>query len=255
MLRTKENLPKTGGFPLESNKTSFKSGLRDGMPIALGYFAVAFTLGITAKNAGFTAIQAALSSLFNHASAGEYAVISMVAASGTYWEMAIMALVANIRYLLMSAALSQKLSPQTPMRHRVLVAFGITDEIFGVSIAVKGWLNPWYSYGAMVTAFLGWSMGSYLGVVVGNILPLRAVSALSVGLYGMFIAIITPPSRKDKVVLALVLISFAASFLVSVWPLLAGISSGMKTILLTVIISLGAAVLFPIKIEETEAQA
>ena len=235
---------------MHKNKICFKKGLRDGMPIALGYFAVAFTLGIAARNAGFTAIQAAASSLLNHASAGEYAVISLAAAGGTCWEMAIMALVANARYLLMSTALSQKLAPDAPLRHRLMVGFGITDEIFGVSIAFPGHLNPWYTYGAMLISILGWSLGSGLGVVVGNILPLRLVSALSVGLYGMFIAIIVPPARKNKVILSLVLTSFAASFLVSRWTLLAGISSGMKTILLTVVIALAAAVLFPVKSEE-----
>ncbi len=220
------------------------------MPIALGYFAVAFTLGIAAKNAGFTAVQAVVSSLLNHASAGEYAVISMAAAGGTWLEMAIMALVANARYLLMSTALSQKLAPDAPLRHRLMVGFGITDEIFGVSIAFPGHLNPWYTYGAMFISILGWSLGSGLGVVVGNILPLRLVSALSVGLYGMFIAIIIPPARKNKIVLGLVLTSFAASFLASRWQLLAGISSGMKTILLTVVIALAAAIAFPVQAEE-----
>lgn len=232
------------------NKTCFKSGVRDGMPIALGYFAVAFTLGIAAKNAGFAAFQAAVSSLLNHASAGEYAVISLAAAGGAYWEMAIMALVANARYLLMSTALSQKLAPDAPLRHQLLVGFGITDEIFGISAAFPGRLNPWYTYGAMAVAIPGWALGTYLGVVVGNILPLRLVSALSVGLYGMFIAIIVPPARKNKVILGLVLISFAASFIASRLQLLAGISSGMKTIILTVVIALAAARAFPVEDED-----
>lgn len=240
---------------MKTNRACFQNGLRDGMPIALGYFAVAFTLGIAAKNAGFTAIQAAVSSLLNHASAGEYAVISLVAAGGSYWEMAVMALVANARYLLMSTALSQKLSPDAPLHHRMLVGFGITDEIFGISAAFPGKLNPLYTYGAMTAAIPSWALGTFLGVVVGNILPMRLVSALSVGLYGMFIAIIVPPARKNKVVLSLVLISFAASFLASHWSLLAGISSGVKTIILTVVISLAAAVLFPVREEKEEAKA
>ncbi len=240
---------------MKENQRCFKHGIRDGMPIALGYFAVAFTLGIAAKNAGFAAVQAAISSILNHASAGEYAVISMVAAGGTYWEMAVMALVANARYLLMSTALSQKLSPETPVYHRMLVGFGITDEIFGISAAFPGSLNPWYTYGGMAIAIPGWALGTFMGVIMGNILPLRVVSALSVGLYGMFIAIIVPPARKNKVILSLVLISFAASFLAGRWTLLAGISSGMKTILLTVIIALAAALLFPIQEENGEVDA
>ena len=239
---------------MDHNRACYKMGLRDGLPIALGYFAVAFTLGIAARNAGFTAVQAAVSSLLNHASAGEYAVISLAAAGASYWEMAIMALVSNARYLLMSTALSQKLAPGTPLRHRGLVGFGITDEIFGISIAGPGPLNPWYTYGAMSVAIPSWSIGTFLGVVMGNILPLRLVSALSVGLYGMFLAVFIPPARKDKVIAVMVLISFAASFLASRWSLLAGISSGIKTILLTVVISLAAAILFPVK-DETKEEA
>lgn len=164
-----------------------------------------------------------------------------------------MTLVANARYLLMSCALSQKLAPETPLYHRMLVAYDVTDEVFGISIAYPGRLNPWYTYGAVAVAIPGWALGTFFGVVVGSVLPLRLVSALSVGLYGMFLAIIIPPARRDRVVLGLVLLSFAASFLAGRWPLLAGISPGIKTILLTVVLSLGAAVLFPIK--EGEAAA
>ena len=236
---------------MESNQTCFRRGVRDGMPIALGYFAVAFTLGIAAKNAGFSAVQAMVESLTNNASAGEYAVFSLVSAGAGYWEVAVMTLVANARYLLMSCALSQKLAPETGLGHRMLVAFDVTDEIFGVSIAFPGRLNPFYTYGAMAVAIPGWALGTFLGVVVGNVLPLRLVSALSVGLYGMFLAIIVPPARESRVVLALVLLSFAASWAAARLPALAAVSSGVKTIVLTVAISLGAAVLFPVA-EEAE---
>ena len=239
---------------MESNQTCFRRGVRDGMPIALGYFAVSFTLGIAAKNAGFSAVQAMVESLTNNASAGEYAVFSLVSAGAGYWEVAVMTLVANARYLLMSCALSHKLAPETGLGHRMLVAFDVTDEIFGVSIAFPGRLNPFYTYGAMAAAIPGWALGTFLGVVVGNVLPLRLVSALSVGLYGMFIAIIVPPPRKSRLIAALVLISFAASFVAGSWSLLAGVSSGAKTIALTVAISLAAALLFPVKDGE-EAQA
>ena len=137
---------------MHDNRTCFRAGLRDGIPIALGYFAVAFTLGIAARNAGFTALQAFVESLTNNASAGEYAVFSLVAAGAGLWEVAIMTLVANARYLLMSCSLSQKLSPDTPLRHRMLIAFDVTDEIFGISVARPGKLNPWYTYGAMAVA-------------------------------------------------------------------------------------------------------
>lgn len=235
------------------HRAAFRHGLHNGLPIALGYFAVAFTLGIAAKNAGFSALQATLESLLNNASAGEYAVFSLVAAGAGLWEIAVMTLVANARYLLMSCALSQKLAPDTPMLHRMLLAFDVTDEIFGISIAYPGRLDPWYTYGAVAVAIPGWAVGTCLGVVVGNILPLRLVSALSVGLYGMFLAIIIPPARENRVVRLLVPLSFAASFLASRWESLAGVSSGVKTIILTVAIALGAALLAPIREEEQEA--
>jgi len=238
---------------MDNHAASFRRGVVDGSPIALGYFAVAFTLGIAAKNAGFSAVQAMVESLTNNASAGEYAVFSLAAAGAGYLEVAIMTLVTNARYLLMSCSLSQKLAPETSVLHRLLVAFDVTDEIFGISIAYPGRLDPWYTYGAMAVAIPGWGLGTFLGVVVGNVLPLRLVSALSVGLYGMFLAIIVPPARKDKVVLGLVCISFAASFCASHWALLDGISPGVRTIVLTVAIALGAAILFPVK-EERGAQ-
>ena len=156
---------------MEDNKTCFRRGIRDGMPIALGYFAVAFTLGIAAKNAGFSAVQAMVESLTNNASAGEYAVFSLVAAGAGYLEVAVMTLVANARYLLMSCSLSQKLVPETPLYHRMMVAFDVTDEIFGISIAVPGKLNPWYTYGAIAVAIPGWGLGTFFGVAVGNVLP------------------------------------------------------------------------------------
>lgn len=161
-----------------------------------------------------------------------------------------MTLVANARYLLMSCALSQKLDPDTPLLHRMLVAFDVTDEIFGISIAVPGRLNPWYTYGAMSVAIPGWGLGTFLGVAVGGVLPPRLVSALSVGLYGMFLAVIIPPARDNRIVRGLVLLSFAASFIAGRWELLAGISPGVKTIVLTVTIALVAAVLFPVPVHD-----
>lgn len=217
------------------------------MPICLGYLAVSFTLGITARNAGLTAWQAFLASLTTNASAGQYAGFTVIAAAGSYMEMAIMELVANARYLLMSCSLSQKLGSETGLLHRLMVGFDVTDEIFGVSVSVPGKLNPFYNYGMMAVAIPGWSLGTLFGVIMGNVLPDNIVSALSVGLYGMFIAIIIPPARKNKVLAGLIIISMAASFFFSRQPLLAQISPGIRTIILTVVIAGIAAVLFPVK--------
>lgn len=239
------------------NSSVFRNGMRDGLPIALGYFAVSFTLGIAARNAGFTAIQAAIVSMTNLASAGQYAGFTMVKEAATYAEMALMILVANARYLLMSSALSQKFSKDTPFYHRFFVGYSVTDEVFGICMAQPGKLNPVYAYGAMCLTVPGWTLGTYLGVIMGNVLPANVVSALSVGLYGMFIAIIIPPARKSKIILGLVIISMVMSAIFEFAPLISMIPSGVRIILLTVIISSVAAVLFPVKddpyaVEEAE---
>lgn len=237
---------------MKENTKWYRKGIKDGIPICLGYFAVSFTLGIMAKKAGLTAVQAMLLAGLTNASAGGYAAFSIIAASSGYIEMAITQLIVNARYLLMSSALSQKLSPKTSTLHRALIAFDVTDEVFGISVAVKGDLNPFYNYGAMTVAIPGWALGTFFGVVMGNVLPLSLVSALSVGLYGMFLAIIIPPARKNKVIAGAVLIAMALSFAFSKLPLLSSISEGMRVIILTVVISLLAALLFPVKEEENE---
>ena len=190
----------------------FTDGMRDGFPIALGYFAVSFSLGIAARNAGLSPFQGFLASLFNNASAGEYAAFTLIAAGAAYLEVAIITLISNARYLLMSCALAQRFSADTPFFHRLLIAYDVTDELFGITISREGYLNPFYTYGAITLAAPAWSIGTALGILAGNILPLRIVSALSVALYGMFLAIIIPPARKDKVVAALICISFVLSF-------------------------------------------
>ena len=166
-----------------TNKSWFAKGMRDAIPIALGYLAVSFTLGIAAKNAGFTPFQAFLVSFTNNASAGEFAGFTLIAAGGGYLEVAILILITNARYLLMSCALSQKLPPDTPMIQRLLLSYDVTDELFGISVAVPGKLNPYYSFGAYTVALPGWAFGTLLGTLMGSILPANIVSALSVGHY------------------------------------------------------------------------
>ena len=228
------------------HKKNFVDGMRDGIPIALGYFAVSFTLGIACRNVGLTALQATVMSFTNLTSAGEFAALGIIAAGAGYWEMALSQLVINLRYMLMSASLSQKMAPDTPMYHRLLVGYGVTDEIFGISVNVPGRLDPFYTYGAIALASPAWALGTCLGVVLGNVLPARIVVALSVALYGMFIAIIIPPARKDRLLALLITLSMAASWAFARIPLFDGISGGMKIIILTVIISAVAAVLFPV---------
>lgn len=230
----------------EGNGPWFARGLRDGIPICMGYFAVSFALGITARGIGMTALQAGLMSFGMVASAGEFAAIVLIQSAAGILEMITTCIVVNLRYFLMSCSLSQKLSPDLPFIHRFFLPYCITDEIFGLSSAVEGYLNPFYSYGMTVVSVAGWTTGTVLGVLMGNIMPAWAVNALSVSLYGMFLAIIIPPSRKDRFIAGLVVISMAASGLFSVLPVLKEISGGFKVIILTLLIAGAAALIHPV---------
>lgn len=239
-------------------RAALRQGMRDGVPIAMGYFAVAFSLGIAGRNAGLTAAQGFVMSLLNHASAGEYAGITAIAAMAPYWELALTIFITNARYLLMSCALSQKFAPETSLLHRMGVGFGITDEIFGIAMARPGQLEPLYNYGAMLVALPSWAAGTALGITAGNILPARVVSALSVALYGMFLAIIIPPARKDRVVGVLVALSFLCSFAAGRAAeafRLDWLTSGTRVILLTLLLAGAAAALFPVREEGGETDA
>lgn len=236
-------------------KTEFFDGVRDGIPIGAGYFAVSFSLGIAARKAGLSAFQGLLVSALNNASAGEYAGFIMIAANASYLEAAFITLITNARYFLMSCALSQKLKPDTPLYHRFFIGFDVTDEIFGISIARKGFLDPRYAYGAIAVALPCWAFGTMFGVIAGNLLPLRIVSALGVALYGMFLAVIIPQSRNDRTVAALVLISFVTSFAAVHLPLVSAWSEGTRTIVLTLLISAVAAFVRPVDKKEEEDDA
>lgn len=235
----------------QKTAASLSNGIRDGIPIAAGYLAVSFSLGIAAKNAGFTPVQSLIASLLCNASAGEYAGFTAVAASASYIELALLMFIANARYLLMSCAMSQRISEETPFWHRFLLSFYITDEFFGISMSRPGYLNPYYIYGAVLVAAPAWAAGTALGTIAGNLLPVRAVSALSVALYGMFLAIIIPPSRENKVIGIIVAVCFAASLAASLLPVVSELSDGTRIIILTVIIASAAAVIAPVK-QETE---
>ena len=237
---------------MRDRKREYIDGVRDGVPIGLGYFAVSFSLGIMAKNVGLTPVQGLVMGLLCNASAGQYMGLTMIAASATFWETALATLVTNARYLLMSCAMSQRMDPAVPFRHRLLMSYDITDELFGITVARPGYLSPWYMYGAITVALPTWAVGGALGILAGSALPLRVVSAFSVALYGMFIAIFVPPARKDKVIAGLVVLSFAASAAFAWLPVVSALPEGTRTIILTVALSAGAAALFPRK-EEAQA--
>ena len=236
----------------DTNRSVFVQGFRAGIPIAIGYFAVSFSLGITARDCGFNAFQGFLASMTSYASAGQYIGFTMFAAKAGLIQLIIMTLITNARYLLMGIALNQKVKEGTPLRHRLMIGLTITDEIFGVTIARPGYAHPYFGLGCLSVAMTLWSLGTAAGIAVGNILPMRAVSAMSVALFGMFLASIIPPVKKDKIIGVFIAISFAMSYGASRLPAFESISSGNRTIILTVIISAAAALLFPRKNEDPE---
>jgi predicted branched-subunit amino acid permease len=231
----------------KDNLTCYKNGLRDGVPIMLGYFAVALSVGIVARSTGLSVLQATISSAMLNASAGQFAAYTLISTWAGFAECVVMMFVVNSRYLLMSCALSQKFRADEPLINRLVVAYFITDEFFGLSVVQKPYLNPYYTFGLITVASPAWTLGTTVGVVMGNVLPASVVSALGVSLFGMFLAIIIPPARKDKVIRLLVVVSMAASFALAK---VSCVSSGMRIIILTIVIAAVAAFLFPLK-EET----
>lgn len=238
---------------MENRRMQFRMGLKDGVPIGLGYLAVSFSFGIMARSAGIRTLEAAVMSFTNLTSAGQFAALEIIQNGAPFIEMAIAQLIINLRYCLMSCALSQKVAPDMPFIHRFFMSYGITDEIFGVSVCREGVLSPFYSYGLICVAVPGWTLGTVLGAVSGDLLPARLLSALGVALYGMFLASVIPPAKGNRVLTGVIVVSMLASFVFTLVPVLNGISSGFKIIILTVVIAGIAAFLFPVKEESHES--
>ncbi len=234
------------------DSVSFRRGLKDGIPIGLGYFAVSFTFGMMAVSGGLGTGQAVLISLTNLTSAGQFAGLDIMIAGGSYWEMALTQLIINLRYCLMSFSLAQKLKRDVPWAHRYVVAFGVTDEIFGVSASQEGRVSPYYNYGAMCVAIPGWTLGTLVGGISGNLLPAFMVSALSVAIYGMFLAVVIPPAKKSRAVLGVVIGAMGVSSLFEVVPLLNRVSSGFVIIITTLLVAGIAAYFCPVEEEREE---
>ena len=240
---------------MEKHSVWFKKGMRDAIPIGLGYFAVSFTFGMMAQTAGIPIFWATLISLTNVTSAGQFAALPIIAAQGSVAELALTQLVINLRYSLMSFSLSQKIEPKTGVPLRMAVSYGITDEIFGIASAQKGKVDPAYNLGAMLVAIPLWVAGTAVGGFAGAVLPDMVMSALNVAIYGMFLAIILPPAREDRAVLFVVLAAMGMSCLFYYVPVLSKISSGFSIIIITLVVSLTAAFLAPVKEEGGEKDA
>ena len=227
-------------------KQDFQCGLKDGAPIALGYFSVSFSFGILALGGGLTGFQAALTSLTNVTSAGQFAGLQIIIAGGTLLEMAVTQLIINLRYALMSLSLSQKLSERVTFWQRLIIAFANTDEIFAVAMAHGRELSFSYMAGLQILPVIGWTAGTAVGAAAGSMLPEAVNSALSVALYGMFIAVVIPEAKKVRSVLATAALALLMSCVIYYLPVFSGISAGVSIIICTVAASAAGAVLFPL---------
>lgn len=238
---------------MQGRKAQFFRGMKEGLPICLGYLAVSFSFGIIAMERGLSVFQAVLMSAMNLTSAGQFAALTVIAEGSGYLVMALNQLVINLRYCLMSCSLSQKMDPKLPFFHRFFVAYGNTDEVFALSMMQKGSVSPFYSYGVILIAALGWIGGTFLGAAAGSILPARVLQALSMALYAMFIAIVVPPAKDNKVLRVLILAAMALSALFTFAPVLKDMDSGIRVIVLTVALSASFAWLHPVGEEEKTA--
>lgn len=228
----------------------FINGIKDGIPICLGYFSVSMAFGLTAALSGFPVWAAILMSFTNLTSAGQFAGVNIVLAGGRLIELAITTLIINMRYFLMSLSVSQKIDSSMKVWQRFLLSFGITDEIFAVSMRHERALTAPYMAGLILTPVVGWTTGTAAGAVATSVMPAALSSAMGIALYGMFIAIIIPPAREKKSVLAAVLISVMVSVVFAFAPLLKNFSAGWTVIIITVAVSAFCASVFPIKEEQ-----
>lgn len=231
-------------------RNEFFNGIKDGIPICLGYFSVSMAFGIAAVKGGIPSWAAILTSLTNVTSAGQFAGVNIILALGSLVELAITTLIINMRYFLMSLSVSQKVDSSMKMWQRLLVSFGITDEIFAVSMRHQRPLTAVYMAGLIITPVLGWTLGTATGAVATTIMPAALSTAMGIALYGMFIAIVIPPARENTSVFIAVLLAVMASLLFSYVPVLKNISGGWTIIIITLLVSSLCATLFPIKTEE-----
>lgn len=225
----------------------FNKGLKDGIPVALGYFSVSIAFGLMAIENECSALEAVLISVTNLTSAGQFAGVTVLAAMGTYVEMAMTQLVINSRYSLMAISLSQKVDEKFRGVWKWLLGFAITDEIFAVAIGHDGSISKEYFSGLISLPILGWSAGTLFGAVLGNIMPEIITTSLGIALYGMFIAVVVPKARENRHVLITVILAIIISTVIRYVPVFSGISAGFAIIISAVIASVAGAIFFPVK--------
>lgn len=231
-------------------ENSLKKGIVDGLPICFGYFAVSFAFGIAAVASGLSALESTLISMTNLTSAGQFAALPIMAAGGSLIELALTQFIINLRYMLMSISLTQKFDSSVRFCDRFLIAFATTDEIFGVASGRKGKVGRHYMFGLAVTPILGWTLGTLLGAVAGDILPTVITTALSVAIYGMFVAIVLPEAKKENAVAFCALIAIALGCAFKYIPILSNVPDGFVVIICAVVSAGIMAAISPIKVEE-----
>lgn len=233
------------------NKQELKEGIRDGMPICLGYISVSMAFGLTAVKAGMPVWAAVLISFSNLTSAGQFAGTNLLLAQSSYVELMITTFIINIRYFLMSLSVSQKVEQKFGLKERLIASFGVTDEVFAVSMQRRKDLTFSYMFGLIITPILGWTGGTIIGAIATSLLPEALTDAMGIALYGMFIAIIVPPARENRSVLVTVVLAIVASYVFSYIPALSILSGGWSVIIITIVVSALAAWIFPIPEEMT----
>ena len=234
------------------NSREYGIGVRQGWPVGLGYFSVSFGFGAMAAAQGIPALDAALISITNVTSAGQFAGLTVIAAGAAILELVLTQLVINSRYALMSLALGQRLGPKVGLGKRLLMAFFNTDEVFALGMSQGKSLTPGFFVGAGTIAAIGWISGTALGSLAGSLLPLSIRAALGVMLYGMFIAIVVPQARQEKPILVCVALALVFSCLFNWVPVLNQVSAGLAIVFCTVAAAAICAVLFPVEEEGAE---
>lgn len=232
-------------------KSDFLQGIKDGVPIFLGYVAVSFSFGIIAVSSGLSVFEAVLISLTNLTSAGQFAGVGIIASGAGFVEMALTQLVINMRYFFMSSALSQKYGRETGMAARMGAAFFVTDEIFAVAAGRDARLTGSYMGGIGMISAIGWTAGTLIGAAAGDIFPAWITDSLSIALYAMFIAIVMPAAKKQKAVLLVVCLAVILSCCLTFIPVFKGLSYGFRIIIAALTSSVAGAILFPVQ-EEAE---
>lgn len=235
-------------------KIEFCNGLKDGIPIALGYFAVSFSFGILAIKGGLSTLAAALTSFTNLTSAGQFAGLQIIIAGGTIAEIILTQFIINLRYALMSLSLTQKLDKSVSLGQRFIIAFGNTDEIFAVAMGHFKDVTFLYMIGLELLPLIGWTGGTVAGAIACDLLPKSVCSALSLALYGMFVAIVIPAAKKSRPVMVVVFMAAVLSCVLYYVPFLQFISKGIGIIICTIIAAAIGAILFPLKQPDNETE-